>query len=403
MHKISGFFLYICRGNGARTKNSKIMARQNGVIQYRGKLGMTVGMRNGFGGQQNFSREYIDTINNPQTDLQIALRVRMLPAVLFRRQLSNVISRAWQGVDFGGPSIRMFMKYALREPLGNVPQLLKDSTIPIPGAYLISKGSLKEIQTTFDEENSKFVTTLPADASGNINDISQAIIEQAGFHEGDQVTFVFAITGGVGNEDPLYVDYAICSFIIDTTDNRQIGEIQPTGVELTTSNGVFEFNDDGLRVIGAACVISRNGNTTPLRSKATFAIAKTRMPGYFSETLKADVKASYVRSSRSRSSNWEYDDEVQGGGAREQADGTYTLTGLTGNLASLNGQPAKVKRYVDNGNLSAVYARADGDDRLVVGTDNNPYSVEDPQTHLITWLEVSQVAAFSGLPLILVD
>lgn len=379
------------------------MARQKGVIQYRGKLGQTVGMKNGFGGTQNFTREYVNEINNPQTDLQIALRARMLPAVLFRRQISNLISRAWQGVKYGGPSIRMFMKYALREPLGNVPQMLKDSTIPIPGAYLISKGSLKEILTTYDDENNKFVTTLPADPTGILGDISEAIIQQAGLQAGDQVTFVLAITGGDNGEDPTYVDYRTISFIIDPTDTRATSDIQISGIEITTSNGVFEFNGDGTRVIGAACVISRDGATTPLRSTARMAIATSEMPGYFSDTLKADVKASYVRSSSSRSSNWEYDEEVQGGGAREQADGTYTLTGLTGALAALNGEPAKVKRFVDNGNLSAVYARADDEDRLVVGPDYNPYSVEDPQTHVITWLNVNQVAAFEDLPIILVD
>ena len=395
--------MYICRGNGARTKNSKIMARQKGVIQYRGKLGQTVGMKNGFGGSQNFTREYVNEISNPQTDLQIALRVRMLPAVLFRRQLNTLISRAWQGVKYGGPSTRMFMKYAMREPLERVPQLVKDSTLAIPGEYLIAKGSLNEVTAAYDDTINAFVTSLELNAEvTNVAMFSQNALAKSYAAEGDQMTFIFAVapTGWTGT--PPKIDYSYYSLIIDPNSTEDFDF--PMGVEWDmTSNGYMKFNGDGAIVLGMGVVVSRNGNTSNERSTARFAVDKGSLANYFGSTLKADVKASYQRSKSNRTLNWEYDEEVQGGGAREQADGTYTLTGLTGNLASLNGQPAKVKRYVDNGNLSAVYARANNDDRLVVGPDNNPYSVEDPTTHILTWLEVSDVAAFSGLPLILVD
>lgn len=379
------------------------MARQKGVIQYRGKLGQTVGMKNGFGGSQNFTREYVNEINNPQTDLQIALRVRMLPAVLFRRQLANLISRAWQGVKYGGPSTRMFMKYALREPLGNIPQMLKDSTLAIPGEYLIAKGSLNEVTAEYDDAINAFATSLELSADvTNVATFSENAIIKSYAAEGDQITFIFAVTPTGWTDTPPKIDYSYYSFIIDPNSADDFDF--PIGIEWDmTTGGYMKFSGDGAIIIGMAVVVSRNGSTNNQRSTARFAVAKSLLPNYFSETLKADVKASYQRSTRTRSMNWEYDDDVQGGGTREQADGTYTLTGLTGALASLNGQTAKVRRYVDNGNLSAVYARADGDDRLVVGTDYNPFSVEDPQTHAVTWLYVSDVAAFTGLPLIIVD
>lgn len=300
------------------------MGRQLGVVQYRGKLGQTVGMKNGFGGSQAFNREYVAT-NSSESDAQIARRMRMLPAVNFRRQLADLIARGFQGVKYGGPSTREFMKFAMVLPLADTPQLVKNSTLAFPGPYLISKGSLGNVVCTIGEDT--ITTNLPTASQtyDDIGDISEALIAGGRVKVGDLITIVHAYIDSEEQDDVQNVNYEVFSFQIDPDST----EAYP----IPGQESFFSFNEEqsdlefstfaGYITVAMAVVISREG-TTPLRSTSRMGVNKAAWPTYFGSTLKPAVRQSYKKTTTAaQSTNWPYDPDV------EPEDTGFVTVGVT--------------------------------------------------------------------------
>lgn len=288
------------------------MGRQLGVIQYRGKLGQTVGMKNGFGGSQAFNREYVAT-NSSDSDAQIERRMRMLPAVNFRRQLADLIARGFQGVKYGGPSTREFMKFAMVLPLADTPQLVKNSTIAFPGPYLISKGSLGNITCTPGEDTITSNLRCSRSTYNNMGELSTALIGGGMVQQGDLVTVVHAYINSDEQDDVQNVTYERWSFQVDADSTESLPGFQfDLIMVLDEETDTLQFSTTpGYITVGMGIVISREG-TTPLRSTSRFGVTKAFWPAYFGSTLKAAVKQSYKKTtSTTQSTNWPYDPDIE--------------------------------------------------------------------------------------------
>lgn len=330
------------------------MGRQLGVVQYRGKLGQTVGMKNGFGGSQAFNREYVAT-NASESDAQIDRRLRLLPAVNFRRQLDSVISRGWQGEKYGGPTNRKFMQNALRTPLANIPQLEKGDSRAIPGEYQISKGSLPTVDINSIANDgivdTSLVVTEDLRATSTVAAFSTDLIANNSFlQEGDQLTFIRAWTPDTTTVP--YCVYEIQSFQLDTNNTEQLNNI---------INMPLQNHDDALaidvpevswhKVIAAAVVVSREG-TTPKRSTSYMTVRKDLLTDFFGSSVKANVRQSYKKSTAaSVNTNWAYDpdSDVEDTGfvtigvtIRPERGGTVTGSGTyaQGDSVTLQATPA---------------------------------------------------------------
>lgn len=293
------------------------MARQSGVVMYRGKLGQTVGMKNGFGGSQAFTREYVAT-NSSESDAQIERRIRMLPAVNFRRQLAELIERGFQGVKYGGPSTREFMKYALILPLSDTPQLVKNSTVAFPGPYLISKGSLGNINVTIAQNAGTSNIRMTSTAYDDWGVFSQALIDGGMVKQGDLLTIICASIQTAEQSDPQNILYEVLSKQVDA-DSTDAMPDQPAGpdadypfafeINETSSALSFSAHTDNT-IVGMAVVLSREG-TTPLRSTSRMGVNTFLWPAFFGTTIKPDVKQSYTKTAAaSRSTNWPYDPDI---------------------------------------------------------------------------------------------
>lgn len=300
------------------------MAIQKGTIIVRGKIGNIVGMKNGFGTKkEGFARSYVAEIANPQTSTQMNQRAKMLPAVLFRRQLAEVIARAWEGKKYGGQSIREFMKYALKEPWTNVPQLVKDSAVAIPGAYLIAKGSLPTIGVSIVDgmiSTSLKISTFstPGDSVGTL---SSELIENNSFlREGDQLTFIRVAAPSANIP---YAIYNVASFYLDTTSTTMVEEVMGKAVNLIGDNEVLSIDNivDGQEItLGGAVVLSREGNNSNQRSTQRFVLNSSALTAYFANALKASVAETYKNAASSRgTTDWPYEnsqaEETTGGNA----------------------------------------------------------------------------------------
>lgn len=287
------------------------MARQSGIIQYRGRLGETVGMKNGFDGNENLTRSYVAKPKNPQSTLQVDGRAKMLPAVLFNRQLTEVISRAWEGVKYGGPSTRKFMQYAMREPWSNIPQIVKDSVLPVPGKYLVSRGSLPTLAYQLGSSNN-VNTGLKCDStlttSSTVGQWSESLLSKNSYlREGDQLTFIFVYT----DSQITFFNYRIASIYLDTTSTETPGEaagiIAQVGMSGADRIMSVEMSNSGT-LCAAAVILSRDGSTQPQRSTQRMLVNETLLASYFASTLKASVAASYQTKSTGRSvQDWPYE------------------------------------------------------------------------------------------------
>lgn len=283
------------------------MGKQLGVLQYGGKLGQTVGMKNGFGGTQAFNREYVAT-NTSESDAQIDRRLRMLPAVNFRRQLDAVISRGWEGVKYGGPTNRKFMQSALREPLENIPQLEKGDSRAIPGEYLIAKGSIAQVDINSIGNDGSMETTLYTTLTilgdTTIAALSTDLLaENRYLQEGDQITFIRISTP---NNDVPYCLYTVESIQLDTNNTATIGEAL-NNIALVDNDGALAIDVGTDYTLGGAVVISREG-TTPKRSTSRVTVDKTKLADFFGSSVKSNVRDSYKKTNAaSRNTNWAYD------------------------------------------------------------------------------------------------
>lgn len=305
------------------------MAKQKSVLQFRGKLGQIVGMKNGFGGTEGFARSYVADPKNPQTAGQTAQRIRLLPAVNFRRQLESVISRAWEGTKYGGASTRKFMKYALKEPLNNIPQLMKDESLAIPGKYLVSRGSLAPITTEFAPNQLIFGLpcgdfTIASTTKGTLGYLSRQLIQYGNgtLESGDQLTVICCYSTDASNAQLTRVIYAIVSIVLDIDSDVMVSEIDKG---FTVVDEALAFSRQA-RLLGGCIVLSREGSAN-LRSTTRMEINEndTQLMKFFSSSLKAEVKRSYAKSTNSASLDWPYEANND-----ETSDGPFTVSVVSG-------------------------------------------------------------------------
>lgn len=286
-------------------------------------------MKNGFGGSQAFNREYVAT-NASESDAQINRRLRMLPAVNFRRQLDSVISRGWQGTKYGGPTNRKFMQSALREPLENIPQLEKGDSRAIPGEYLIAKGSIAQVDINSIGADGELETTLYTDLTQQqVDDATIAVLttdllaNNTYLREGDQITFI-RITAP--NVDIPYCIYDVESIQLDTTDTTTLSDLL-INMSLILIDGALGIDASPTAtsgvVLGGAVVISREG-TSPMRSTSRVTVDKTKLADFFGSSVKANVRQSYKKTpTATLNSNWAYDPDS------ETEDSGFVTIGVT--------------------------------------------------------------------------
>lgn len=300
------------------------------------------------------------------------------------------------------------MRYALREPLANIPQLEKDDSTPWPGDYLISKGSLPQVFCEYDSTNTDFQivgATMPSTQQETMGEFSASLVSAGLAANGDQLTFVCVSVLDLGGI--FQPAYHVRSYQIDVDDTTSImdwsngGSISIADDEGSTYHfGVFTGGD----TMAAAIVISRDG-TQPKRSTARMSVVKTGFDDIYGSTLKEAVKKSYKKTTSTRqATDWPYDPD--GDIAEDSAiDGTYTVTGLTGNNAVFNGSVVKVQRWENSGDLAKVYVKRPSDPPYAgtapfcVGTNEQvilkAVSMEE------TGLSLSLLSELSSLPQIL--
>lgn len=247
---------------------------QNGVLK--GKRGNTVFFKiaNSNNKEKQGSREYVAEVANPMTVPQATQRVKMTPAIRFYSAFKeDCLDHSFEGVKYGGQSMRHFMKKAFELQTG-WPFARKGLAVALPGEYLMSQGSLNPIQYKFDSSNNFVCEVLSVD-HGTLGEWAQSVIDAShgSIQNGDQITII-----------TLEGDYYLAPLpktvrvVLDTTATADaetaLGEL---GINISP-DGYIQPSSEDFTIYGGAIILSRpdvaqtNGALTWKRSTQRMAV-----------------------------------------------------------------------------------------------------------------------------------
>lgn len=275
------------------------MAKGSPMGLWRGKKGSNVFYKiaNSNNGMVQGIRQRVVEVSNPKTAAQASQRIKMRAAQNFFNALSPILNRAMQGVKYGGMTRNEFMSYAL-SMVGNFPFIDKGDTTPIPGEYLLSKGSLNAGFSFlgFEGDNAHFDATGVAD---NLVSLDHGLTVEAvqalnafGLKEGDQITVVLCNVVGGG-----YVYNVRSCFLRE-------GELAPFTIE---ENILSVYSDNDLPTIAAAIIISRKEGTSYLRNVETMHVNKEALESYYTPANQAMRIRSYMKPNATANVDWPVD------------------------------------------------------------------------------------------------
>lgn len=385
---------------------------------WRGRKGSTVFYynRNSNNAQKQAMRERVYEISNPQSNPQVAQRMKLLPAQRVQQQLLSVLKRSWQGVEYGGKSLNQFMKYALKMTEG-IPFVDKGDDRAIPGEYIISKGTIPQVYTTVEDIDQHY--TSLSGYNGNPQestwgDVCEQIITRGEAESGDQITFVVCLTDAANTSAAPTARYnwQVRSIIVDENSTQFMADIYASWpisllgfIEETSQRDILGLRaKNSLNIAASAVVISRQAST-PMRSTAQLTVNENLLSYWFTQTRRSAARRSYQNQGGALNTNWPVDPDEEGGGGSSVVDGTFEITGLTGAKASCNGKLARVRINEDTGVPVAVYIIAEesgviGSNMLVDNSTGKAmkYTSEMQDVGLLP----SEVTALANLPTITV-
>lgn len=377
---------------------------------WKGKKGSTVFYRvtNSNNREVQGEREYRAEISNPQSNAQANQRLKMLPAQLLAGALRPIISRSFQGIQYGAKSRLAFRKYALTDA-GQIPYIRKGSIQPAPGEYLIAKGTLQPINCTPSDDYTSFITDIvfpgQFDEEMTLGDFSARLLPaNPNLQAGDQLTFIVCSYRGGTGDDMQFVWYYY-SIDMDTEATESLIDL-PYWSE--TKISVLDFrlvlSDVNVQTAAAAVIHSRKGSDgLYLRSNTRLAIGSENpdLAWLYSPESRIATRASYQTDKKESNTDWPV--EPDGG---ETYDDSGMLRGLTGDLAQLNGQLFKLRRYESDNRIAAFYYT------IVDGEPDTPYAIKPDGQRLdyritqegettVHWLLLNQIPGYDNYDAVL--
>lgn len=304
------------------------MAKGAFLAVKRGKLGDSVGynVTNSNNKVKQGWRIYQPVVRNPQTDGQMVQRIKLTAVNNLYRSLKEVIKRGFEGMAYGDPSRRAWLKMALGQSFDAGPWLPKGSQVPAPIKQVpLTVGSLAPITTDVGLDwasNLRVTGGTPT----TMADLSQVFITN-GYQVGDQVTVV----QGWQPTDGAFA-WVVQSFYVDPTDTRQISA---AGFGVSTS----EIDGDDYLILfvyghqpnALAIAVSRDGDGVYLRSTSYLSIDPAIETLFYGPAMYIAAKVSYMVSA-AKDTNWPIQPSRAGVASytTTAADGTpVTLAGVS--------------------------------------------------------------------------
>lgn len=319
------------------------MAKGNFILgTVAGKIGDVVAykVKNSNNKQVQGLRRYQAKVANPQTAKQMGQRWKLSVLQNFFRGLQTLLDHSWQGIAYGDPSRRHFMKLTMQKDFeGMIPYLLKGDKRFVPGELPIATGSIP-VDCACTVGQSAIVCdgiNWPDGEYTTLGDLSTAIIgANLGISNGDQLTFI-GIYGNSGNYIPTFA-----RVVLDTASTTPLVDLAVVLSQEATSDKL-QFNFGTNAPQAGAVIISRYDHNTWQRSNSTMAVADAVRDFYAAGSQYDAMMESYTTTADT-SSDWYLNQAGTDASSIEGAEGLYTLSGFDGDNAGLNGQKVQVMK-----------------------------------------------------------
>lgn len=366
------------------------MAKLTGLFQYKGKLGQTVGRRNGqkmLSSVQETGMNIVamapTAVNNPKTAFQATQRMRMRAAVNFYRQIGYILNHSWQGTGYKQPSHNRFMQLALRKGDYAIPFLPKGEQSFVPGEYPISEGSLVGADVLAIEGNA-LQTGLYGSAgdAATLGDLASKLINaNAGFYDGDKLTFIF-VSARENNGNVIYAATSV-QWILDTTSTTAIADADTFPLNVTIVDGRFNFSlknfgNQGSTIVGGAIVHvrapqSQGGSTSWQRSNTSMYISDAVLNRWMSAEAFNTALKSYQTENANVNSDWYLNTGAENNGGTSGNSSQPQLVGEYVFQRSVYSVPAGFRAATYDNKI--IYVQIGEDDMIFYAKiDNNTIS-----------------------------
>lgn len=267
------------------------MSKGNMLLGHaRGKVGSLVFSRSN--GKQ-VVRANAEVVKNPQTEKQMIQRIIMATVAQAYSRFQPICDHSWEGLQSGQKTMSAFISANLKLMRENIAAAVADNQsfddikafTPVgsneyaSNAYIIAKGKLPEIITTFSG-------STRAKMDGIAANTYEGVLAAYGLQRGDQLTFVTTQGASGANMifhyarvilDPMNADGSEAElsvpFIADGAINLPNTRNEGTFNVLEYSAGAIDWNFSAQAVTGAAVIVSRQkADGTYARSNATLKV-----------------------------------------------------------------------------------------------------------------------------------
>lgn len=249
------------------------MAKLEGVLAYRKKLGTTVGysLKNSNNAQTAGVRVYQPVVTNPKTTAQSSQRMKLMPLTMFYEAFNDVLNHAFEGKRVGQMNRQRFMQLNMSSTSGLAPAVQKGERLLAPIKCQVSSGSVV-VDTSLTAGSGDDLTStiklvpniavMGSQTAIDIARVSRLLIEgNLGFEEGME----FAVIAIVSSDGTPRIGVPLKGyFVLDTTD--EITTLRDTFKSFygriqfaTDSNGYLYLHseDNNVKFLGAAIIISK--------------------------------------------------------------------------------------------------------------------------------------------------
>lgn len=372
------------------------MAKGNFILgTVAGKIGDVVAfkVKNSNNKQVQGLRRYQAKVANPQTSKQMAQRWKLSVLQNFYRGLQSLLDHSWQGIAYGDPSRRHFMKLTMQKDFeGMIPYLLKGDKRFVPGELPVAMGSIP-VDCSCTVGQSAIVCegiNYPDGEYTTLGDLSAAIIAaNIGINNGDQLTFI-GVYGNSGNYIPMYA-----RVILETTSTTPLVDLAVNLSQEATSDKL-QFNFGSNTPQAGAVIVSRYANNAWLRSNSTMAVADAVRDFYATGAQYDAMMLSYTTTTET-SSDWYLNQAGTDASSIMGVESVYTLTGFDGENAGLNGKKVLVLK---NGStmVASIVNNASAKELLDENDHTLDYTVNEQGFTVTRKLMPTDVPALATLP-----
>lgn len=266
----------------------------------RGKVGSVVLARSK--GQQ-IARAYNDKPKNPRSEGQMMQRSIFASAVKFYTQGRQAFYEfAFENKSAKNSDYNAFVSANAKRGMNISKMAFDESTYPVLAPWMMSKGSLAEVDLEYVTESNNYLLSLPGLAAGaTMGAVSQVLMDVYGFNAGDIITVVTINAQGsdasntpdVEPEKRQQIRWSIKQLLIDTDSTVAVTELFGAGAT-AVANGITFTGITTTTAAGGACVtISRNtqeglkvnDSYLVMNSVAETIYAASKAEGYIEDVL----------------------------------------------------------------------------------------------------------------------